>query len=79
MDIAQELYKEERGKSDTKYDPRSVLGKNLRDEIETQQASREKSSATEKQNRDQFFNPRGTQDSKPQQADLLNLPDMDIG
>ncbi len=79
MDIDEELRQEELGKPSAHYDPRGVLGKSLRDDIERHQASREKSSDSENEKRDQFFNPRGTQDSKPQLVDPTNLPDMDIG
>ena len=79
IDIAEELAAEERGENPMKYDPKSVLGKRLIDELDEEKENRDKKAAAEKQKMQRLSNPKNPGPPKPDSADADELPDMDIG
>lgn len=79
MDMGDELSAEDRGESTTHYDPRSVLGKRVIDQVDRERASREKKIETEHGKHEKLNRPNQT---KPNTKDIIQvetLPDMDIG
>jgi hypothetical protein len=79
IDIGEELAAEAKSGDPIRYDPRSVLGKSLKDEIDQKQAVRDKKVAGEKERRQQLYQPKGIKPPKPELADTDKLVDLDIG
>ncbi|MFA6215277.1 MAG: hypothetical protein WC768_01770 [Patescibacteria group bacterium] len=78
LDLDEELAAEERGEQPINYDPRSALGKNLIDEIETDSRVRQKKVKKEADKRDKFYNPKAVKPAKPQLMSSNELEEMDI-
>ncbi|MDX9893675.1 MAG: hypothetical protein RB292_04695 [Patescibacteria group bacterium] len=79
LDLDEELAAEERGESITNYDPRSVLGKRLIDEVDRQTDRRNQKVQAEREKRDKLYNPKKVANHRPNLVDIKNLPDLDIG
>lgn len=79
IDVGEEISAEDRGERSAGYDPRSVLGKRVIDEVDKERDAREKKVKTEQGKHDALNkNAKG----RPQMKNIIQretLPDMDIG
>jgi len=79
IDVGEELSAEDRGELGANYDPRSVLGKRVIDQVDRERASREKKVQTERGKHEKLTRPN---QARPNTKDIIQvetLPDMDIG
>ena len=79
IDVGEETSAEDRGQSSTRYDPRSVLGKRVIDQIDREHAAREKKVKSSQDKRDALTKNATVKPQKPSISMPENLPDIDIG
>lgn len=79
IDVGEEMSAEDRGESSTHYDPRSVLGKRVIDQVDRERAAREKKIKSSQDTRDSLTKNATVKPQKPSITMSENLPDIDIG
>lgn len=79
IDISEEISAEEQGKKLIDYDPRSVLGKSLADDINQKSQTRDHKIQAERKKVEEVNQKKPGHKKEVRSVDLANLPDMDIG
>ncbi|MBI3291035.1 hypothetical protein HYZ76_02005 [Candidatus Falkowbacteria bacterium] len=79
LEYSDELRQEEEGKSSIEYDPRSVLGQSLSEQLEEKRVGPEKQSSWKKENKKSSNRPKKINRQKPSLVDIDKLPDLNIG